>query len=70
MFGMPSCIDLYSDGGKKCDDSSKCQGECITKEFIDEGAGSSGFCQGSGVDVFGCYNTIHNGIAGPGGCYN
>jgi|GEM_PF-2597010 len=70
MFGTPSCIDLYSDGGKECGDSSQCQGECITREVIGNGIRTSGICQGSGVDSFGCYNTIHDGVAGPGICYD
>ena len=68
MFGTPACIELYSDGGKKCDDSSQCQGTCITREVIENGTHTSGICQGSGIDVFGCYNTINDGVAGPGVC--
>lgn len=70
MFGTPSCIEIYSDGGKTCTESSECQGECTSRDVLDEGTKTSGTCQGSGVDGFGCYNIIKNGVAGPAICYD
>lgn len=63
MFGTPSCIEIYSDGGKLCDDSSECQGACTSREVLAEGAKTAGFCRGSEIDAFGCFNVISNGVA-------
>ena len=68
MHGMPACIDIYSDGGKVCSDSSECEGRCTTREVVEAGARISGVCQGSGLDRFGCYNQISNGVARPAIC--
>lgn len=63
MFGTPSCIEIYSDGGKICNDSSECQGACTSKEVIKEGTKSTGYCRGSEIDAFGCFNVITKGMA-------
>jgi hypothetical protein len=63
MFGTPSCIEIYSDGGKICSDSSECQGACTSEDVIKEGAKSAGHCRGSESDGFGCFNVITNGVA-------
>jgi hypothetical protein len=63
MFGTPSCIGIYSDGGKICNDSSECQGACTSADVIKEGTKTTGFCRRSEIDGFGCFNVITNGVA-------
>ena len=63
MLGTPSCIEFYSDGGKICSDGSECQGACTSREVLVEGTKTTGFCRGSEIDAFGCFNVISNGVA-------
>ena len=35
MSGLPTCVQLYLDVGKKCSDSAECAGECrIEHDFV------------------------------------
>ncbi len=61
MFATPSCISLYSDGGKTCTDSTDCEGDCTSREVLDTGIKASGFCQ-VGYGDPSCYNLINQGI--------
>ena len=70
MFGTPSCIEIYSDGGKVCTDSSECQGACTSREVLETGAKTTGFCRGNEKDAFGCFNEISNGVAEHAICHD
>lgn len=61
MFGTPSCVHYYSDAGKYCIDKNDCQGYCMGGEYLNIGEASTGTCQKSEQDQFGCFTIINNG---------
>lgn len=68
MLGVPFCIHDYLDGGKKCNDSSECEGECrIEKKFVKAGSQTSGFCSANNTPC-GCFQSIKKGVAQPALC--
>ncbi|WP_018146898.1 hypothetical protein [Henriciella marina] len=68
MLGWENCIQTFADGGKICTDSSECTGTCRTSgEFADGGSRVTGQCT-SNDNIFGCYQTVENGVAGPALC--
>ena len=68
MRGWENCIQTFADGGKTCMDSSDCIGSCRTVgEFADGGSRVTGQCT-SNDNVFGCYQTVEDGVAGPALC--
>ncbi|HEY8942115.1 MAG TPA: hypothetical protein VIM59_18105 [Cellvibrio sp.] len=62
MFGIPSCVAYYKDGGKTCADNSECEGDCFTPDTVEIGTPVQGVCQSSEHDSFGCVSTIENGV--------
>ncbi|BAJ03234.1 hypothetical protein [Shewanella violacea] len=63
MMGMPACVQLYMDAGKKCTDSSECAGECrISKDFVDAGVQAVGSCSRDN-DPCGCFQLVKSGVA-------
>jgi hypothetical protein len=61
IFGIPACVQYYSDGGKSCRDQSECQGLCFSPEILERGTESAGTCQSSEHDSFGCISRIEDG---------
>jgi hypothetical protein len=61
IFGIPACVQYYSDGGKSCHDKSECQGLCFSPEVLERGTESAGNCQLSEHDSFGCISRIEDG---------
>jgi hypothetical protein len=61
IFGIPACVQYYSDGGKPCRDKSECQGLCFRPEVLERGKESDGTCQSSEHDSFGCISRIEDG---------
>lgn len=62
MFGIPSCVVYYTDGGKTCADNSECEGDCFTPNIFEIGTPMQGVCQSSEHDAFGCVSTIENSV--------
>lgn len=66
MFGMPSCVIPYADGGKVCSDDTDCQGRCIVElghpgePDLKPGDALTGQCQ-KDTALFGCYAEIVGG---------
>jgi len=62
--GMPKRCDLKAtDGGKKCTDSSQCEGECMAPEAAQEGDTIEGSCS-EYILVFGCKRFVEDGRVG------
>jgi len=68
MFGMPSCVQLFSDGGKPCSSSSECHGLCVIRTGYPgedppkAGQPAEGRCE-LDDDRCGCWIRIEDGIA-------
>ena len=60
MFGIPACVKPYPDAGKRCSDSSECQGMCKAPDSAVVGSSSTGSCQAENNEV-GCYSEIETG---------
>jgi len=50
QWGNQYCVTVYSDGGKPCENSQQCQGNCIVKTSSNIGPGKyvkyeGGFCE-------------------------
>ncbi|MCT4617582.1 MAG: hypothetical protein N4A38_05240 [Candidatus Gracilibacteria bacterium] len=58
---IEACVMHYEDGGKKCNNSSECSGDCIVTK-IDDTAGKCAMTDSS----FGCHQTIEKFRAGEG----
>ena len=72
MFGFPSCITPYSDGGKSCRDGADCEGLCIAAgDYPDvmQGDVVEGFCQ-SDNSWEGCYAEVSDGKSEGTICYD
>jgi hypothetical protein len=61
IFGIPACVQYYSDGGKICRDKSECQGYCFIPEQLERGKSAVGKCEASEHDSFGCFSRIEDG---------
>ncbi len=57
IFGIPSCVVYYQDGGKPCRSDSDCEGMC----FSPENTAATAICERSEHDRFGCYSAVENG---------
>lgn len=57
IFGIPSCVVYYPDGGKPCKSESECEGMC----FSPDNTSATAICERSEHDRFGCYSAIENG---------
>ncbi|WP_444902005.1 hypothetical protein ACJJIG_02525 [Microbulbifer sp. SSSA007] len=68
IFGIPSCVAYYIDGGKSCTDNSQCQGLCFTPNTHEIGTAILGLCQSSEHDSFGCISTVENGVVSEAFC--
>jgi len=63
--GTPPRCDLKAtDGGKICNDSSQCQGECMAPEGEPEGTPLNGTCS-EYILNFGCARRVEHGKVGP-----
>ncbi len=64
MFGLPACVLRYQDAGKRCSDSSQCEGRCLANgdSFPAEGKEAVGECQPTS-DSCGCWAEIRDGRA-------
>lgn len=61
MFGTPSCVHYYADGGKSCLSGSDCEGYCFNQEVMDAGVVARGMCERSEHDSFGCFSRVESG---------
>jgi hypothetical protein len=68
---FPACVVPYSDGGKRCTDSTQCKGKCLidTEADIDfePGGRAEGICQQDN-DPCGCKIEVVKGKVGSGAC--
>lgn len=62
MFGIPSCVAYYADGGKPCKSESECEGMCFTPDVLEGKTSVTGICERSEHDRFGCYSAVENGV--------
>jgi len=62
MFGIPSCVVYYADGGKPCKSESECEGMCFSPDVLEEKTSVTGICERSEQDRFGCYSAVENGV--------
>jgi hypothetical protein len=62
IFGIPACVQYYSDGGKICKDSSECEGYCYVPETLEKGMEAAGVCESSEHDSFGCFSRNEKGM--------
>ena len=74
MFGIPACVEIYSDAGRSCRDSSDCEGGCVfdinTIRYDENpvtGEESVGICKADS-DWCGCWWRIEKGIVQQGWC--
>jgi hypothetical protein len=65
--GRHICVAPFKDGGKKCLDSSDCEGECLTYASLPEGTPVQGMCEFS-IQPGGCFQPVTNGVAGDEMC--
>ena len=62
MFGTPACVHYYKDGGKHCQNKCDCEGKCYQDGLLPIGTPTTGTCQKSEHDDFGCISIIDNGV--------
>ena len=72
MFGIPACVQIFSDGGKPCRDSSECEGLCSVRYWEEGNAPKPGQpwvgeCEPDN-DRCGCSFLVENGLAGQAFC--
>ena len=65
------CVEVYSDGGKVCSDSSECEGQCVVEEplRVEADVQTTGMCQAE-EPFGGCFAEITKGVAGFTMCIN
>ena len=68
LFGEPACVVRFSDGGKRCIDSSQCEGDCMVYGEIPAGGGNQGKCASQTPEPGGCFARLVNGRAEKGIC--
>jgi len=68
MFGMPACVHEYSDAGKGCSNGLECEGSCFVPEMLEVGQETTGVCQSSERDSFGCISLIESGKVASSSC--
>ena len=68
MFGTPACVVPYADAGAPCSDGADCRGLCKASEAAVIGEASTGTCQLTSHDHFGCFNRVEGGVAVSGPC--
>ena len=68
IFGDAACIKYFSDGGRKCVDSSDCQGNCMVYGAFKPGDIVEGQCASQSPEPGGCFAEVANGKALPGIC--
>ena len=68
MFGEAACVTHFSDGGKKCSDSSDCQGNCMVYGEFRTGDQVEGQCAAQTPEQGGCFARVNNGKVQPGIC--
>jgi hypothetical protein len=68
MFGEPACVRYFSDGGKKCSDSSDCQGNCMVYGDFKTGDQVDGQCATQTPEQGGCFAKVSSGKVQPGIC--
>jgi hypothetical protein len=61
IFGIPSCVIYYPDGGKVCSKKSDCESACLNPNELPVGSPATGTCARSDHDFFGCVSHIDNG---------
>ena len=68
MFGEPACVTHFSDGGKKCSDSSDCEGDCMVYGEFKTGEQVDGRCSTQTPEQGGCFARVNGGKVQPGIC--
>lgn len=62
MFGLPTCVIPFSDGGTPCSDNSECQGNCtIYDERKPDSMRDTASCEFNN-DWNACYATVVGGV--------
>lgn len=68
MFGLPTCLQPLSDGGKACTDKADCEGRCLNAgPPLPPGTAVSGICQRE-EPLGGCWQEVTGGRAMQGWC--
>ena len=63
MLGVPACVHIYKDAGKKCTSSAECEGDCRNEiGFLDFGTKAVGACS-LDSNPCGCFQLIESGVA-------
>ena len=62
LFFTTACVYPSVDAGKRCTDSSQCEGTCQAKESAKRGSRVVGRCS-ERVNTWGCENMVIDGIA-------
>lgn len=70
MFGTPACVLPFRDAGQFCADGSECQGLCKADPGATAGKSATGTCQTDSHDIYGCYDTIEQGVVVAGACFD
>jgi hypothetical protein len=65
LIGSRACVVPTSNGGKRCKDSSECDGRCIVDDWDGDrppsvGTKVSGTCEASNL-TFGCFAEVRRG---------
>jgi hypothetical protein len=68
MFGTPACVVPFADAGAPCSDDADCEGFCKAVETSVVGEASTGTCQLTSHDHFGCVNKVEGGVVVSGPC--
>lgn len=68
MFATPACVVPFSDAGAPCSDDADCEGFCKAAETSVVGEASTGTCQLTSHDHFGCVNKVECGVVVSGPC--
>lgn len=70
MFATPACVKPYLDAGKACRGKLDCQGACLAGHDAVIGEATTGTCQKDTHDIFGCQDTVEDGRAAAGTCWD